>query len=614
MSKIIERWKSFFRNNFLVIFIIVLIIVLLLVAWFSKRQFPNVLKVDNTTVVIAVLTTIASVLAAILGILIAILMVAFELFRKTYVSYASKEFFQSSALKPLFTLFISTIIISIISIADTKYSISVSNLNLFYLSLFLFIFCMIILYPFSKTILTSANSKKRINDIVDKINERNINSLSLEAFRRSPSAYISEVGKNPILMLSEAAIQTIKDNDILISKFIIFESTNKLMDLLKRNKDDTSNIAVNNKCIIVSKFLIIFRHSAEQAIKQRDTATLLTILESIRAIHIFFADNKAPCNEFRELDDALQEILKQAIKEDILEVAKYGFWTIAEILERHLEKNVPKEKDIWSLHPWNEVKNTKIDYNKSIHWDYISEHYNSILNELLKKSVELRKTELITQGLLTLEGIASYVVKSNLGNLQKKHIVWICYSYIKSIVIDSVNQGIYDSNSIGLTLSFNPFSVSGALDKKAEFSKIPLIYFSDTLVQLAQKNVLNSMLLNCLGTVGRESVEKIEDNLHAEALLFICNTFDQMRKILEKNDKEMGNRSAYIEIFNQVSSLKRWMESENKHNNIVEKKISTVLKRFKNINDYKKELENQTVKWPALKHKRNQNIIHGKDK
>ena len=107
---------------------------LFLAAWFSKRQLPNILKVNSATTVIAVLSTMAGVLAAILGILIAILMVAFELFRKTYVSYASKEFFQSLPLKRLFVLFISTIIIAILSIADIKYPMSTSNLNLFYLN------------------------------------------------------------------------------------------------------------------------------------------------------------------------------------------------------------------------------------------------------------------------------------------------------------------------------------------------------------------------------------------------------------------------------------------------------------------------------------------------
>jgi len=612
--KMIKQWKIFFRNNFLVIFIIVLF----LAAWFSKKQFPNLLKIDNTTVIIAVLSTMAGALAAILGILIAILMVAFELFRKTYVSYASREFFQNSTLKHLFTLFISTIIISIMSIMSIKHPLSLRNLNLFYFSIILFLFCMIILYPSFKAILTAANSKKKIEEIIDRINVTNINSLSTTAFRTSPSTYVSEVEKNPILILSEAAIQTIKDNDMLISKFIIFESTNRLLELLK---DTSSTKRVKNRNIInsskrdvINSFLIIFRHSARQACKQGDVSTLLMLLGAMGKIHTFCADNKIPAYVFEELDEMLEEMLEQTIKDDISEVAKKGLWLIEKILEKHLEKNVPAEKDIWSLHPFKEKKNIHTDPYKAIQWNHISINYVAMINRLIEKSIELGRVSLISRGLLTLERIASYVVRSNLGNLQKKSIIWFCYSYIESLVLECADKGLYNSNSVGLSLVFDQFRIDNALDKKAEFSKIPLTYFGDTLVQLARKNVLSLFTLNILGTVGRENVEKIEDNLHAEALLFVCKVFDQIRKILEKNNKVTENRRVYIEVFNQVSSLKQWMENKNKHNSIIKKKISTILKKFKNLDDYRKEFENKTVKWPALKHEENKDAIQGKNK
>ena len=75
----------------------------------------------------------------------------------------------------------------------------------------------------------------------------------------------------------------------------------------------------------------------------------------------------------------------------------------------------------------------------------------------------------------------------------------------------------------------------------------------------------------------------------------ICKTFDRIREEIEKSQKPEKDR-AYPEAFKQVESLKRWVQSKNKHDKAVEDEIESVLGKFKELEAY----EGKTIKWPTL--------------
>jgi len=593
LREIHNRFKTFYEEK--TFFAALILSPILSIGMLLLLKLMNFLNITSTSTVISALTAIASVLASIIGIIVAILLVSFELLRRTYGSFVFRKFFQDSAFKFVLWSFISTIVISIITAVNIGEELTASNLWLFKLSLFLFIFCLLIL-PFSiQEILQSVGPKRKIKEIISKINTNNTTNLSMDAFQRFPSTYISNLEENPILVLSEAAIQTIKDNDLLMSKFILFESANKLLELLQDNIKN--KFAKRN---IINSFLIIFRHSAEEAFRQSDETILINLLDVIKKIHVFCAKNKVPLYEVVELNEMLQEILEKAIKNDFVEVGKEGLWTIQYILKEHLENNVPLEEDVWSLHVWDGKKNISHDSNKNLQWNYISRSYIHMLYGLVKKSIESSKAELVGTGLFSFEKIAYEAVESTLGNLQKKVIVDFCYYYIKSLMLECVNSSLYDT--VSKSFAFDSSIVNNFLDKKAEFSKKPLIYFGDTLIQLAQKNVLDTFTLNNFGAIGRGLVDHIDDNFHKEALLFIIEVFNKIREVLENNSETTAtdNIIAYIETYGQVESFKKWIESKNKHDNRIEEKISLLLNNFKKLEKYKQEYEDEKIKWPNL--------------
>ena len=560
------------RNNILAILIFISIAILFLIFWYIPRQiFPNFLGIENPIAATTILSTIASTLASILGIIIVVLLVAFEILRKTYDYYALREFFQDSKFKQLFAFYLSTIFISIISMATVNNQLSVRNLNLFYFSALLFLICMVIIYFYSKAILFSAFSEKRIKEIVGKIDLEAVSQFDENVQETQPlSAYVQSMKENPIYLLSEVAIRRIKDDDRLTPQLILIESTKRLLDLISQPDGSHSKRAT------INAFLIIVGDSAYQVISKRQKRTLMTILRVIEEIHSFCAQNKVPWHEVIELNQMFQAILEQVIEANLDGVARRGLWTIERIFSEHLKNNVPLESELQSFQILKDnEKDVPYDSEKELQWKNVSNEYIKMLYELIKKAIELKKRELVFTGLRCFTRTASTIINSKLGDLQKTEIVSRCYYYAEFLTIRSANEGLYSR-----MLALSPFDwsdISDALDKKTVFSKLPLEYFGETLIQLAQRGVLDISDVNELGKIGTSVIEKIDvSDLHVEALSYIFRIFDKIREIFDDKISEVENANVYLEILRETQSLTKSIERCNEHNEILERELSSI--------------------------------------
>src|SRR5258708_35472258 len=79
-------------------------LLLVLAAWATPYQVVNFLRLTSTTAAELLFSTIATSLAAVFGIVVAVLLVALEALRRTFASYAFREFFRSPALRRVFFL------------------------------------------------------------------------------------------------------------------------------------------------------------------------------------------------------------------------------------------------------------------------------------------------------------------------------------------------------------------------------------------------------------------------------------------------------------------------------------------------------------------------------
>ena len=582
-----------------VTYVIVVIAAIFLIIWLYAPQLPiflpNVLGIRNVSAGIALLSTIIGSLAAILGIVIAVMLVAFEILRKTYSAYAFKSFFQDTRLKEIFSIYASTIIVSVLTLASLSDPLNSRDIDLIYLSLLLFAGSLIILFPYSQKIIGSTQSKKRIEDILEKID-----GAAIRFFRLSTHSMVTPVlddsgryevvtsiiEENPIYILKEVAVRSLKDDDLIIPRFVLAESTRKLLAILKNvDERDKARDTIN-------VFLIIIRGTARQAIKSRQEGILYAILGAIEGIHSFCAENKLPWYVVIELNNALVEIIEETIKSDLTNVSKYGLYTIERIMKAHLEKNTPSEDEIWTLHIYSGEK-VQHDTNKSLQWQDVSDRYIRMVSNLTETAIDLQKSEVVNTGLFVLENIASEAMNLDLGDRQKTPIIRWCYYYIEKSILKSVEEGLYSKGAVRPIF----YGMDAALEKKAKFSNIPLITFSKILIQLAEKNSLDSFILNDLGTLGRDSITKVEENtIYKDSVLYIIKVFDKIKNITEKNLNE-ENKQIYVEINTQLNSFTRWMESSTKKNCDVEIALDKILNSFDKLDQIKREYEKDMITW-----------------
>ena len=113
---------------------------------------------------------------------------------------------------------------------------------------------------------------------------------------------------------------------------------------------------------------------------------------------------------------------------------------------------------------------------------------------------------------------------------------------------------------------------------------------------------MDTFVLNELGATGRGCVHKLDEHpLYKEALIFIVKTFNKLREDVEKEINNSNIKRIYIEVRDQVFSLKRWMKDYNKKDEEIEILIENTLSSFDYYEELKNELEKGIIKWPTLK-------------
>jgi hypothetical protein len=482
---VVLLWKVITNNIFFII------IGFLFLAAIIMPNF-NMLTIDDIPNILTILTIIPTALSSILGILVAIMLVLFGTLRKIYASNAFKELLQSYKLKSLFTLYISTILISILAIVKKE------NIFLSYLSILLFFACIIILYPLFKSALDKPTSKIKIKKIIDEITFENINKISRMARARIdppiPLNYqLKIIEEHPIFILKEITIRAIKNYEKITLKVILSESTNRLLNLLKENDGSYDN---RN---IINTFLTILSNAIDQAIEQKEEEILYIVLIEIEEIHKFCAKNNILWHDVIELNETLDNLLEKSVKNGFNEVVFRGIFTVKRILFMHLLENVPIENKLNLLYLGKKIKKDISDnYEEEIQWEMVSTTYLGMLSSVVKKSIELKKEQLIFTGINCFSNIASEIMSLSLGNFQKKDIISTCYYYIETYILECAE------NKIKITrFAFNYLVIEKALKNDTVYSKIPLIRFAETLIQLSKKGALSFDILNMLGTLGR---------------------------------------------------------------------------------------------------------------
>jgi len=591
---IIDSIIRFIKKN--IPFIILLITIIL---WFLPFDlFNNVLNIDDLSIISNILSILIGSLASILGIIIAIFLVSFQILRQNYSYHALHKLFETEEVKFLFYLFICTILTSLFTLLTLKRTLIITAYNLFYFTNFLFIFCLLVLFPALRNFLDITRSNRNLLKMIRSITYSDIHGFAGYYQKK----YLADkIEKNPIYILYEIATSSINNNDLVTLKLILLETTNKFTEIIELKKENY------NKREIVRGFNFIVENMALQAIKNNSESILARIMFKVIEMHLVYAKNKFSSMDLIEINSSIRDILIKTIENRMDNNAEYNFLTLQDILINQLRYNVQKENELSaSLNVIRKEKNEKGEsldnLNINLEWSYLSNDYINTFYYCIVKAIELKNEYISIYGIYTLGNLVMGIDKiSEIGNLQKMELLSKCYSNIRILLLECSNQDLLPKGELLVSLTFNSVVISSILFKNNEYSKIPLLGFCSTLIALSKKNFFDALLLKDLGEIGISSIEKINENkLFLEALLLICNTF----KIIILELKRIGTQfeyQTYSEIYNQLYSIDSVMKEKQIKNKILEDKISKLLKIYDNYKGEKYNQINDTIiKWPNL--------------
>ncbi len=552
---------------------IAIIICLFLGAIFSPYIFPNFLNIDfnNYDLTIKLFSNISVILASIFGIIIAVFLISFQIFKSNYVSYSIKDFFKDPNIGFLFLVYLSTILISYLSLTFIKLDYYSNKIvNLYYLSLFLFLICISILYRSIKLILTSDYSNNKTKEIISALTYEKISEYS----EKQDKLFLHEedinidVGKNPHLFLDEMFINAVKRKDGIAVRTFYYKLGEKIFDLLIKSKKP------EEKAKIFEFFREIYIDTAQVAINQYEKSTLEAVLNSFFPIYIFCIDNNIIGKSIKILDKTLNEILLLIIESNNVLPIRFPIFLYG------IKSNI---MDILKKYKKGSDANT-------------ARNQMQIIFNITDRAIEIRKENFAKEGLCKIIDIVYEVIEEiNIQKSRKPEIVEVCFERYKHLVFKMVDRGLFDIDI--LIYSFNSEKIFNTVKKNIDFSNRILMLYCETLLELADRNILNEFDIENLGQFGKKIIlHKSDIKKSNEFILYIFNVLNRLRRIIEKS-KEMKASDKFDILYKQIEDMKERIEYSKKDFTQIIGEITSIYTTFKNVKPY---LEKKYVPldWP----------------
>jgi len=575
----------FFKDYF---YFLIIIFLYLLPSIFNLEEIIQI-KVPSYNSILAIYTVIIGSLSSMLGIIIAIQLVVLETLRKELTLFAVEGLLKNKSIRNLLILFVFTILASIISIYILSDPPKSQDAFRIYYSLTLFILIFILIFPLTRQLLVSSQTKKDILKLIYSVQYVDVNRYSQSTRRMTESDQITYIEKNKLFIISEICLRTIKNGDRLIPKLIIIELSKKLTQLLEQTDKEQS--ARN----VIQSFLSVYYSIFNELVQNKQIPSIQILINAITKIHIYCAKEKVAWFAMIELNEFIIELSNTLVKDQLIDSCKRLIWDIEKIYLEHMSKNIPKEEDIWLLQDWKTIDREKIDQSKVGQWNGINDALPRVLYGIAEASIKEKNIEIFISIIDALNRLPESFLKLKLGEKINHFVIRNIYQNIDYLILQSIQDGLI-KNDRSLFIGFNSLTIAEILKLNTTYSKYPLISLSNTLIIFAKSGIHYYLGLNELGTVGRILSHDLTIPINREALLFINDTLSKLF-ILGIENLPQAPEYYQNDIIRQIESISRDKSLE-KFPDINQKymtSLNTLKSEFLKLN-----LPKDQIDWPFL--------------
>ncbi|MCK9426753.1 MAG: hypothetical protein M0Q21_11995 [Ignavibacteriaceae bacterium] len=587
LQQIVRKFFFLLKQNIFAIFVILVAVSILLFPIKLSEYFKFIDKKYISDILVVIIGSLSSIL----GIVVAIQLVAFEIQRKTFVSLAFKEFFNSNYSRDLFNSYLITIGVTSLSLISLKENPTNQNYLIIYFSIILFFYCLLILYPSTKRIIRSSHIKDKIVDVISRIDQRTIEELSYFRPRVKTKNHIEIIEHNPIFILNDVCIRSIIEEDRFIPRFIIIKVNQKLLLMLEQSDKG------QNARKLINAFFSIYKNTFEKALLTQQNGTIMMILRAIEELNNYCTINKFKYYSFYEMDN---EIENMAIKLVVLkdpEMISYMIWQLYRMFFDNLKNNLAPEEDIRFFNMDKIHEQKKDDIDNANQWHYIGTRYFRIYDELIKHAFELENTEILMEIMQNIMQLASDITNSKIGDKIIANIVGECFYFVsKNVIKCSENKYLQKTSFL---IPFNSGLLEEIVNVRKEYSKQALRRVGHTFIEIAKQEDLPLFQLNELGSTGRICIGNIDQSeFYKESIIYLINLFVKLYEVVLSH-QQINKNNLLLEIYEQAKSIRRFFKSdENKHQDFL-KTIENKIESIK-ISDVTQLEEKKEYNWTEI--------------
>lgn len=567
-----NRVTDFLFYNLWLFLIAGLIILAAFFFFFDKSD----IKILPTVETMIKLTDVQlKVLTALIGITITIILLSFQISFKNYGYYSFRAFFRNEKVRTLLTLFVINIFLSVYAIAyyNQTADSGVYGYILFYLIMFLFVVIVFALFPVTKSILLSSQSRKHIYKIIQEIDENYffLDNLHSQKTLEDPDFLDSD----EFNILSDICIRAIKEGDSVTAKLIINSLPKHLFFLI--STDDKKYLFGQVSSKLDNFYTTIFQTSC---IAKNENLLFQIIARYFELFDLrmtaYFENTEE--NHFNRMDYifTFKRIYETTLKFNEQESARF-------LIKRHhrLFDKIIRQYSIDKLNLYSD--DYKKQYESSSFFIDNCQLFQDVYNEASKLNINGHLDEILT-GFSVIENA---IVESK---REKKEKLWMI-----KILYTSKNAVINDMCQVYPNILRKKFDITSTISITNELDKTQSNLFVRHLLSysksLKTNKVFTEQHINSLKATALLCIDKFhKDNIYKETLEILLNNMYSLALSINLDD-DLYMKKLYLWLHHYLNFLNDKLKEKIEDSDIYKKsKIS--LSKLNLADQFKSDLEN----------------------
>ena len=551
---------------------------------------------------ISLLSVIITVLATIFGISIAFIVLSLESSKAIFSWHSIRKTFKNEYLLYLSTIFLGSILFTTIVMMAINYQ-SFQNVMIIsiYVSVYLFFICILVLVPYVRNILDVISDRDEIVKLTNSIKPYHVTFL---ARKTNTAEYSLDLENNPLIILSEIGVRSIRNHERFAANWVIQSLLNKFISDFNGVKDSITKYDLRD---VLSGYAFVFNDIGSESIRTQDVNSLVVVARFVyRVILKLTKENKIE-PIYDEMHEIVSGLIAKSLNENFIDGAINLLPYYTNIIVCHWTNSPPSESDLWEFQ--KQIPKSP-DYDISNYWRDISSNLLFRLGEIGRLGLDKREPAFLDSLIMQYYNLSNEILKNDIfGPKQKLLISSLLEFYKRQVIEESIKSGLITSKRTMLHFAYPEDLVESAVVNRDNYDLIILKNMGEVLVMCAKDDRnFSTFELNNLGTIGRILVRQKSNKDCVKALIYIADIFDNLRKVFQStSDKDIKSAEFYIELHKQINSIYKWQGlSSQKNSRIVDerntklkKSYSNSIRKFTKLTKTKKYL-NQINRWNSV--------------